>query len=144
MKTDWWYGISSAKKVVKHWGSEAWINYRSGEEGRSHSRPYVLKLLEIKGGTRTSFQYHQEKVETNYLLSGSVEAWYELDDGSIDVQILRANSIWTIPAGRKHRIITLEDTVLIEASTPEVDDVVRLDDDELRGNGRIDREHQSD
>ena len=53
-------------------------------------------------------------------------------------KILKAGSIWSIPAGVKHRIVTLQDIVLIEASSPEVDDVIRISDDTLRGDGRID------
>ena len=41
----------------------------------------------------------------------------------------------------KHRIITLEDVILLESSTPEVDDVIRIEDDTLRGDGRIESEH---
>jgi len=100
-----------------------------------------MKKLYIKKGTRTSFQYHHEKVETNFLIQGTVEAWFEDKKGVIDVKILKAGAIWSIPAGVKHRIVTLEDIVLMESSTPEVDDVIRIEDDTLRGDGRIQNEH---
>jgi len=100
-----------------------------------------MKKLYIKKGTKTSFQYHKYKVETNFLVEGSVEAWFEDQKGHIDIKILDSGSIWTIPAGIKHRIVTLEDIVLFEASSPEVDDVIRIEDDTLRGNGRIQNEH---
>ncbi len=100
-----------------------------------------MKKLYIKKGTKTSFQYHKYKVETNFLVEGSVEAWFEDQKGHIDIKILDSGSIWTIPAGIKHRIVTLEDIVLFEASSPEVDDVIRIEDDTLRGNGRIQSEH---
>ena len=100
-----------------------------------------MKKLYIKKGTKTSFQFHKYKVETNFLIKGTIEAWFEDKKGHIDVKILNSGSIWTIPAGVKHRIVTLEDIVLMESSSPEVDDVVRIEDDTLRGDGRIQAEH---
>jgi mannose-6-phosphate isomerase len=100
-----------------------------------------MKKLYITKGTKTSFQYHQKKIETNFLIQGSIEAWFENEIGIIDKKILRVGSIWSIPAGKKHRIITLEDVILIESSSPEVDDVIRVSDDTERGNGRINEEH---
>ena len=55
--------------------------------------------------------------------------------------MLGPGSIWSIPAGIKHRIVTLEDVILTESSSPEVDDVIRIEDDTLRGDGRIQDEH---
>ena len=81
------------------------------------------------------------KTETNFLIEGKVEAWFESKPGYIEKIILCSGAIWTIPPNTKHRIITLDDVVLMEASTPEVDDVIRISDDTLRGNGRIQSEH---
>ena len=138
---EWHYDEKNAKTVIKPWGREVWINYRKGEEVDHEVKRYVMKKLYIKKGTKTSFQYHQHKVETNFLIEGSVEAWFEDRKGHIDIKVLQAGSIWTIPAGIKHSIVTLEDTVLMESSSPEVDDVVRIEDDSLRGDGRIQNEH---
>ena len=140
-KNDWHYDEQNAKVVVKPWGQEIWINFRKGESVGDEAKRYIMKKLYIKKGTKTSFQYHKYKVETNFLVEGSVEAWFEDQKGHIDIKILDAGSIWTIPAGIKHRIVTLEDIVLFEASSPEVDDVIRIEDDTLRGNGRIQSEH---
>ena len=60
----------------------------------------------------------------------------------MDIKQLSAGAIWSIPPGVKHRIITLEDVILMEASTPEIDDVIRIEDDTLRGDGRIQSEHE--
>jgi mannose-6-phosphate isomerase len=138
---EWNYDESEAKVVKKPWGKEVWINYRKVEEIDKEEKQYVMKKIYIKKGTRTSLQYHQKKTETNFLIQGSVEAWFENEKNIIDKKILRAGAIWSIPAGKKHRIVTLEDVVLIEASSPEVDDVIRLSDDTERGNGRINEEH---
>jgi len=137
----WHYDEKDAKVVTKPWGSEVWINFRKGESVGDEVKKYIMKKLYIKKDTRTSFQYHEKKVETNFLVEGSVEAWFEDKKGHIDIKILKAGSIWSIPAGIKHRIVTLEDVVLIESSSPEVDDVIRIEDDTLRGDGRIQNEH---
>jgi len=143
--TDFWnYHEATAKVVNKPWGKEVWINYRKDEQVGDQVKPYVMKKLYIRAGTRTSFQYHVEKVETNFLLEGMVEAWFESSPGYIDKQVLTAGAIWTIPAGIKHRIITKTDVILVETSTPEVDDVIRIEDDTLRGDGRIPGEHESE
>jgi len=138
---DWNYDESTAKVVSKPWGKEVWINYREGENIGDEEKLYVMKKLYIVKDTKTSFQYHIKKTETNFLIQGKVEAWFESRPGYIEKKILSAGSIWSIPPNTKHRIITLEDVVLLEASTPEVDDVIRIEDDTLRGNGRIQSEH---
>ena len=139
--SDWNYDESDAKVVTKPWGKEIWINYRKEENIGDEEKRYVMKKLYIKKGTKTSFQYHKKKVETNYLLKGTIEAWFEVEGGVIEKKILKAGSIWSVPAGIKHRIVTLDDIILIEASSPEVDDVIRISDDTSRGDGRIDSEH---
>ena len=65
---NWNYDESEAKVVIKPWGKEIWINYRKEEEIGDGKKRYVMKKLYIKKGTRTSFQYHKKKVETNYLM----------------------------------------------------------------------------
>ena len=134
---DWNYEEKSAKVVNKPWGREVWINYRKGENIGDEEKQYVMKKLYIIKNTKTSFQYHKKKTETNFLVEGKVEAWFEAKPGFIEKKILKAGSIWSIPPKIKHRIITLEDVILLEASSPEVDDVIRIQDDTLRGNGRI-------
>jgi mannose-6-phosphate isomerase-like protein (cupin superfamily) len=138
---DWSYKEDTAKVVLKPWGKEIWINYRKNEKIGDEEKRYVMKKLYINKGTKTSFQYHKKKVETNFLIEGIIEAWFENKPGQIDKKILKAGSIWSIPAGIKHRIITLENVVLIESSSPEVDDVIRISDDTMRGNGTILAEH---
>lgn len=140
---NWYYNENGAKVVLKPWGREVWVNYRKGENVGDEDKKYVMKKLYINKGTKTSFQYHEEKVETNFLIKGEVEAWFENKKGIIDIEVLGAGAIWTIPAGVKHRIITLTDVVLMESSSPEVDDVVRIKDDTLRGDGRIQSEHDT-
>ena len=83
----WHYDEQSAKVVMKPWGREIWINFRKGENVGDESKRYIMKKLYIKKGTKTSFQYHEHKVETNFLIEGSVEAWFEDRKGHIDIQL---------------------------------------------------------
>jgi mannose-6-phosphate isomerase len=138
---NWAYNEENAKIVLKPWGREVWVNFTKGENVGDFDKKYIMKKLYINKNTKTSFQYHKHKIETNFLISGSIEAWFEVEPGKIEKKILKAGAIWSIPNGIKHRIITLEDIVLMEASTPEVDDVIRIEDDTLRGDGRIQDEH---
>ena len=152
-KRKWIQSESEVKIVTKPWGygvvgktkgvGELWLNYDKNESVGDKKKRYVFKRLYIKKGTRTSFQYHVKKEETNHLVSGRAEAWFENSKGKIEKSIAIAGDSWSIPAGKKHRIIALTNIVLIEASSPEVDDVVRLADDAGRTGGRIKSEHQA-
>lgn len=155
MKKDWLYYVEDGAKIVtKPWGNgvvkgvtgvgEIWLNYREGEEVGDEEKPYVFKKLFAKAGTKMSFQQHEKKREINYLVKGKVEAWYENDDGVIEKKIVEEGGIWEIPPPKKHRTIAIEDSVIIECSTPEVDDVIRLEDDTGRPGGRIQAEHEQD
>lgn len=150
-KKRWIHSENEVKVVTKPWGSvtiggdknvgELWLNYNRNEQVGEEEKRYVLKKLYIKSGTKTSFQYHVNKLESNHLISGTAEAWQENKEGEIEKSIFEAGDSWTIPCGRKHRIVALTDMVMLEASTPEVDDVVRIDDETNRPCGRIESEH---
>lgn len=119
--------------VRKPWGHEEWL---------ALNHAYAYKRIHIRAGHRTSFQYHRRKIETNYVISGELELWLEDDDGQIRTWHLKHGQHFTVQPGRKHRLSALTDAILQEVSSPEVDDVVRLEDDTARGNGRIDAEHE--
>ena len=151
-KHEWGYGLEGAKLVTKPWGNatidgvdsvgEVWLNYKREENVGDEEKKYVMKLIYAKAGTRMSFQYHVKKLETNFLLSGEIEVFLENEKDVLERKVLKPNSIWTIPCGRKHRAIALTDIVMMESSSPEVDDVIRLQDDTGRGSGRIASEHE--
>lgn len=149
----WSQREEEVKLVTKPWGNatidgtsgvgELWLNYDRGENVGDKEKRYVFKKLYIKSGTKTSFQYHVNKLETNHLIEGKAEAWQENEKGEIEKSIFEAGDTWSIPCGRKHRLIALTDLVMLEASTPEVDDVVRIQDDTGRPDGRIESEHKA-
>jgi len=123
---------SEAKVVQKPYGKEIWL------ELNDH---YCTKRIYMNAGGRASYQYHNQKHETNYIISGEAEVWLENDDGVVEKIRVKANDYYVVPPRRKHRIIAITDIVLQEVSTPEVDDVVRLQDDFERGDGKIESEH---
>lgn len=130
--------INNKKKfpltVNKPWGKEIWLALND---------KYCYKRIYIKAGTRTSFQYHVHKIETNYIISGQAEVWLENEKGIIEKKIMKADDFFNVLPPSKHRVIAITDLVLQEVSTPEVDDVIRIEDDFDRPDGRIDSEHRS-
>jgi mannose-6-phosphate isomerase len=107
--------LQSPKIVEKPWGREIWY---------AHTTSYAGKVLEVKAGKRLSLQKHQIKEETLYLLSGKVRLTF--NEGIYDWEPGQAVHI---PPGTVHRFEALEDSMLLEVSTPYLDDVIRLEDD---------------
>jgi len=122
-------------KVVKPWGHELWLNEQHPD--------YCLKEVFIRGGNRTSLQYHDFKEETNIIFSGSANLVYQSGDTFDDLAETEIKPISSIHVTPKilHRIAAVEDTLLYETSTPHLDDIVRIQDDNSRESGRINSEH---
>lgn len=107
--------LQTPKIVDKPWGREIWY---------AHTDHYAGKVLEVKAGQRLSLQKHNIKEETLYLLSGAVKLTY--GDKTYDWQ---PGQFIHIPTGTVHRFEAIEDAVLLEVSTPHLEDVVRIEDD---------------
>tara|TARA_B000000532_G_scaffold183760_1_gene149901 strand:+ start:156 stop:2051 length:1896 start_codon:yes stop_codon:yes gene_type:complete len=118
--------------IYKPWGKEVWLELND---------KYCYKRIYINAGFKTSYQYHEKKLETNYIAEGKAEVWLENEDGVVEKFIANKGDFFTVVPPRKHRVIAITDTVLQEVSTPEVDDVIRLEDDTNRDSGRLDSEH---
>ena len=112
---------SGARRVEKPWGHEKiW----------AHTERYVGKVLVIEPGRRLSLQKHLKKDESILVVAGVLRLHLENDAGEIALHDLPAGASCRIPTGRVHRFEALEERVeLVEVSTPELDDVVRLEDD---------------
>lgn len=109
-----------ARRVAKPWGHERiW----------AHTDRYVGKILVIETGRRLSLQKHEVKDESILVLSGRLELTLETDDGRIVVEELGPGDTRRVSTGRIHRYAAIERCELVEVSTPELDDVVRLEDD---------------
>lgn len=90
---------------------------------------YVGKLIFVDDGARISLQYHDRKTETQCLVSGRAEIWLENDQGELDKFEMEKNVGYTIRPGQRHRLVGVEDAVVIEASTPELGTTYRVEDD---------------
>ena len=147
---------TAIKKVTKPWGHEIWY-----AEGAPKFR-YAFKEIFIRAPHRTSLQFHEFKQEVNYIKEGEAILHYhptlmdarrfrdggyskeELDRiiSEIRTVIIPQGSIFRVWPGMIHRVEARDcDLTMIEASTPEVDDVYRLQDDTNREHGRIENEH---
>ena len=111
-------GRVDTRHVPKPWGHETiW----------AHTDRYVGKILHITAGHSLSVQYHNVKDETIYLLSGSMKYWVDIDGEVRDVQ-LKQGDAYRITPGTVHYMEAVTDCDVLEASTPELDDVIRLKD----------------
>jgi len=99
----------------KPWGKEIWF---------AHTDKYAGKILEIKKGHRYSLQYHKRKFETQYVLEGRVKMTY----GKEEI-ILNPGDKIDITPGTVHRAEGLEDSKILEVSTPELCRFCRIEDD---------------
>jgi NDP-sugar pyrophosphorylase family protein/mannose-6-phosphate isomerase-like protein (cupin superfamily) len=119
--------------IYKPWGKEEWLELNNN---------YCYKRIYINKGYKTSYQYHEKKYETNYIISGEAEIWLENDKGIIEIKKMRDGDYFNVKPLKKHRVIAITDLILQEVSTPEIDDVIRIEDDSSRPNGRINNEHK--
>jgi len=107
------------RRVPKPWGYELiW----------AHTERYVGKILHIERSHQLSYQYHQKKDETIHVLSGELELEVATADGSRQTLRLKPGDSFHIPPELRHRMTAIETCDVLEASTPELDDVVRLED----------------
>ena len=101
--------------INKPWGSEEFIE---------HNQHYVVKRLIMKKNNRCSLQYHNEKTETIYIISGILN----IHINGIEKDYIQ-NQYVTIYPGQIHRMSGVEDSVYLESSTTQLNDVVRIEDD---------------
>jgi mannose-6-phosphate isomerase-like protein (cupin superfamily) len=108
------------RRVEKPWGYELWW---------AHTDRYVGKLLHVKAGHQLSLQFHERKDETIHLWSGELRLALDEGDGAgIAEHVLRPGESYRVRPRVVHRMIAVTDCDVLEASTPEVEDVVRLED----------------
>ncbi len=107
------------KRVEKPWGYELWW---------AQTERYVGKLLHVNAGQKLSLQYHVKKDETIHLWSGELVLALDEDGRGIQEHRLKVGESYHVRPGTKHRMIALTDCDILEVSTPEVEDVVRLED----------------
>lgn len=115
--------LSVARRVDKPWGCELiW----------AETERYAGKVILVDAGRRLSLQVHRRKDESILVLAGRMLLHLEGDDGAMEAIELGPGDHRRVATGRRHRFEAIEATALIEVSTPELDDVIRLEDDHGR------------
>jgi mannose-6-phosphate isomerase len=109
--------------IKKPWGSEEVIEI---------NEKYMVKKLTMWAGHRCSLQYHNHKQETIYVLAGTLRILQGKTQDLLESKLYKAGDSITIPPKLIHRMEGVEDSVYLETSTPEMEDVVRLADDYKR------------
>lgn len=131
--------------VQKPWGHEIW--YAQNLPGM----PYAMKQIHMTAGNQSSLQSHEQKAETNHVIDGTATVLNGsfapedknavIDPATLPSAEYAAGTGWTSPPRMLHRVIARSDYTSIEVSTPELDDVIRWQDDTGRPDGRLDSEH---
>ncbi|MCB1037857.1 MAG: cupin domain-containing protein [Acidobacteria bacterium] len=110
---------TAVRRVDKPWGYE--LIY-------AHTDQYVGKVLHVDAGQALSLQYHIEKDETLFMKEGEVLLVVD-EGGEMVEQVLRAGEAYRIRPNTRHRMVAgPEGCDILEVSTPQIDDVVRLED----------------
>ncbi|HVS99060.1 MAG TPA: cupin [Solirubrobacterales bacterium] len=112
-------GSDPQQRVEKPWGHEVWW---------AQTDHYAGKLLVIEAGEKLSVQVHREKDETSYLLSGRMRLWQGPSEDELVERTIEPGASWRNRPGVVHTIEAIEESTVLEVSTPQLDDVVRLSD----------------
>jgi mannose-6-phosphate isomerase-like protein (cupin superfamily) len=108
-------------KVEKPWGHEVIWAKADG---------YAGKLLFVRAGHALSLQFHREKDESWYVLEGRAELELgEAGQAVLSSEVVGPGAAFRFPPGTVHRVRAVQDSTILEVSTPQLDDVVRLEDE---------------
>jgi mannose-6-phosphate isomerase len=111
--------LKEVRRIEKPWGHELIF---------AHTERYVGKILHVNPGEALSLQYHERKDETLYMAAGEMRFQVE-EDGDLVWRTLQVGESYHVPPSTRHRMVAgPEGCELIEVSTPELEDVVRLED----------------
>ena len=89
---------------------------------------YLGKIIHVDAGHQLSLQYHVQKDESLFVMSGELDLVLEDDAGVVQTHRLGPGMSARVRPGRRHRFVAVSDVDLCEVSSPEIDDVVRLED----------------
>jgi mannose-6-phosphate isomerase-like protein (cupin superfamily) len=109
------------KHIPKPWGHELHFT--------PDNLPYMGKILHILAGAKLSLQVHDHKLETWYLLHGRVAMVLEDSDGHLSQIDMQRGLGYTTTTGQQHRLIGIDESDVLEVSTPEIGRTYRLSDD---------------
>ncbi len=111
---------TGANRIDKPWGYE--LRWAITDR-------YLGKVIHVNKGHQLSLQYHVEKDESIYIQSGVLDLVLESASGELETHRLTTGMSARVRPGLRHRFVAVEDVDIIEVSSPEIDDVVRLEDD---------------
>ncbi|OGY85871.1 MAG: hypothetical protein A2233_00045 [Candidatus Kerfeldbacteria bacterium RIFOXYA2_FULL_38_24] len=112
------------QKIEKPWGWEIlWTK---------PGKPYTGKIIHILAGRRLSLQWHDQKEESMYLLTGQAKIIWENNQGEMIETAMEEGKGYSICLGQKHRLAGITDCDIVEVSTPEIGTTYRLADDYQR------------
>ena len=133
--------------VKKPWGYEIWYTQNTD------NTPYALKNIHMEKDFQSSLQSHEFKSETNVVVIGEAKVLFgkeapkdislKIDINELDEKIYKPFDGWSNKVNELHRVIAYTTYDAIEISTPELDDVIRWEDDNNRSSGKIDSEHKN-
>ena len=108
-------------RVEKPWGHELiW----------ARAEGYAGKVLFVRAGQALSLQFHREKDESWYVLEGRAEVQLgEVGEAVLNTEIVGPGTAFRFRPGTVHRVRAVEDTTILEVSTPQLEDIVRLEDE---------------
>jgi mannose-6-phosphate isomerase-like protein (cupin superfamily) len=89
---------------------------------------YLGKIIHINKGHQLSLQYHNQKDESIYVVRGVVDVVLENEAGTLETYRLTEGMSVRVAPKKRHRFVGVEDCDIVEVSSPEIDDVVRLED----------------
>ena len=109
------------ERIDKPWGYELlW----------AHAEQYVGKVLFVRAGCSLSLQFHRVKDESWYVQSGRAELQLgDVGQAVLKREVVGPGASFRFPPGTVHRVTAIEDTTILEVSTPHLDDIVRLEDE---------------
>ncbi len=110
---------SEVERIEKPWGHEIVF---------ARTEKFAAKVIHVRQGEQLSLQFHREKDEVVYVHEGRIELEIGEPGRQPDVEVVGAGRAFHLAPGVVHRWRELEDTVILEVSTPELDDVVRVED----------------
>jgi len=107
-------------RVEKPWGYEDHLE---------KNQDFVVKRILLRAGNRSSLQLHNRKREWVEVVEGTIELTMGTDPDALEQMILTAGDVYRVPPKTIHRVLAVEDTLILEVCTPGDDDIVRLEDD---------------
>jgi mannose-6-phosphate isomerase-like protein (cupin superfamily) len=111
---------TSTTRVEKPWGYEDILE---------RNQDFVVKRILLRAGNRSSLQVHERKREWVEVVEGTIELTIGTDQDALEKRVLSEGDVYRVPPGTIHRVLAVDDALILEICTPGDDDIIRLDDD---------------